>query len=775
MRLGACCEYVTRPTLQPSDTQQERNLKGTLAPLLVTVIIASFMTTINTAAEGSLAALGFILLQVSCIGGYVMLWRGVGVQLATSFTLLLAAAGVFILDVNGAARQSLRVWALIVPLVDVALVAELHRAITDGLVISTCLFLVVLTADASVKFGLMDLAAVWREYDVPEACDCTEPPCKLPADEAVATVFAYVSVFLFDFAITRRFAQMQLIATSVDVCDVLTDRIARYEIEAGRDILAGEEGARLPPRLRDSYSNLLDNLDSYKPYLPDSLLLTHDHREESAETEGTSTTRPPGEGATESDVCIVFTDIQSSTALWEGCHQGMYDGLQQHNAILRRAASAHDGYEVKTIGDSFMLAFGNVMSAVSFALEAQTQLVVAEWPAELLQAPLCRRESSGGNTIWNGLRVRIGIHCGTARVERNPVTNRCDYFGPPVNTAARIEGDIRHGGLVGVSDEVMRRLGKSGISELGSPTVSSLGPRKLKGVADTVEISLVLPRDLRLRFDAVKNAADAKGPHQNFMSGRRRSPAPSGLFSGSQASDGNETNARLALQLNQSFASCARTCFSLTRADTLRSGAPLFVSTVERAADVSQGVLQSVLSASCVVTWNAPRACTGHTEQCALFISVVRRRCDALGLQSWTGAAAGTVLSGNLAGGRRRFATVIGGCVELSGVLAAVAEMGRMRALATAPIAQHCSCTNSTTDMRTLSGRTVPVVEILEDAEQEGSDALPSPVNSPSPCLVASFDEATEMTPERASCAKQMMSILLLPLWGLDAGQRACL
>eukprot|EP01065_Artemidia_motanka_P051609 TRINITY_DN9130_c0_g1_i2.p1 TRINITY_DN9130_c0_g1~~TRINITY_DN9130_c0_g1_i2.p1 ORF type:complete len:767 (+),score=183.35 TRINITY_DN9130_c0_g1_i2:70-2370(+) len=757
MRLGACCEYVTRPTLQPSDTQQERNLKGTLAPLLVTVIIASFMTTINTAAEGSLAALGFILLQVSCIGGYVMLWRGVGVQLATSFTLLLAAAGVFILDVNGAARQSLRVWALIVPLVDVALVAELHRAITDGLVISTCLFLVVLTADASVKFGLMDLAAVWREYDVPEACDCTEPPCKLPADEAVATVFAYVSVFLFDFAITRRFAlnmreQMQLIATSVDVCDVLTDRIARYEIEAGRDILAGEEGARLPPRLRDSYSNLLDNLDSYKPYLPDSLLLTHDHREESAETEGTSTTRPPGEGATESDVCIVFTDIQSSTALWEGCHQGMYDGLQQHNAILRRAASAHDGYEVKTIGDSFMLAFGNVMSAVSFALEAQTQLVVAEWPAELLQAPLCRRESSGGNTIWNGLRVRIGIHCGTARVERNPVTNRCDYFGPPVNTAARIEGDIRHGGLVGVSDEVMRRLGKSGISELGSPTVKSLGPRKLKGVADTVDISLVLPQQLAVRLRSTEDSGSSQPPPRHSDSSRRSSMT--------DVQGDEKAPSRLTLSLTQTQASCAHVRLPLTESEPLRTNLPIFVSAVEHAADVSQGVLQYSLSGSCVVTWNAPRPCTGHAPQCVHFLSVLSRRCQAGAVISWTGAATGTALSGNVAAGRRRFATVVGGFIELGGMLSELAERSRRRSLVTASLAKHSCGAHRCGELRIHGGRLLNVWACTDSSEIDCLDDCGTGVSFPRSPSVYMRATADAIDPEITAVSP--------PLWGVD-------
>lgn len=41
--------------------------------------------------------------------------------------------------------------------------------------------------------------------------------------------------------------------------------------------------------------------------------------------------------------------------------------------------------------------------------------------------------------VWNGLRVRIGIAYGCCNCQKDPVTGGYDYYGTPVNTAARVE------------------------------------------------------------------------------------------------------------------------------------------------------------------------------------------------------------------------------------------------------------------------------------------------------------------------------------------------
>jgi len=48
------------------------------------------------------------------------------------------------------------------------------------------------------------------------------------------------------------------------------------------------------------------------------------------------------------EVPIMFTDIQSSTSLWEKYPEAMAVALEQHNRIIRARLTEHGGYEIKT-------------------------------------------------------------------------------------------------------------------------------------------------------------------------------------------------------------------------------------------------------------------------------------------------------------------------------------------------------------------------------------------------------------------------------------------
>ena len=50
-------------------------------------------------------------------------------------------------------------------------------------------------------------------------------------------------------------------------------------------------------------------------------------------------------------VTFLFTDIERSTQLWESAPEAMRPALERHDALLRAAIDAHDGYVVKTTGD----------------------------------------------------------------------------------------------------------------------------------------------------------------------------------------------------------------------------------------------------------------------------------------------------------------------------------------------------------------------------------------------------------------------------------------
>ena len=145
---------------------------------------------------------------------------------------------------------------------------------------------------------------------------------------------------------------------------------------------------------------------------------------------------------------FLFTDIVGSTRLWEQEPQLMRAALARHDALLRSAVEGNRGTVVKMRGDGLHAAFADPLDALGAAL--QLQLAIGELNAGLGIA----------------LSVRCGLHAGAVERRDN------DYFGGPVNRAARIM-HAAHGGQVllsqAVADAVAARLPDGvGLHDLGA-------------------------------------------------------------------------------------------------------------------------------------------------------------------------------------------------------------------------------------------------------------------------------------------------------------------
>ncbi|RDW78069.1 adenylate cyclase [Coleophoma crateriformis] len=236
--------------------------------------------------------------------------------------------------------------------------------------------------------------------------------------------------------------------------------------------------------------------------------------------------------APEGDIGIVFTDIKSSTLLWETFPQAMRSAIKLHNEVMRRQLRIIGGYEVKTEGDAFMVSFPTATSALLWCFSVQSQLLEVQWPSEVLNSVLGQEiYDSDKNLIFKGLSVRMGIHWGHPVCENDPVTRRMDYFGPMVNRASRISS-VADGGQITVSadfiSEIQRcletysesdRSGSTGSedtfdSDLTSQAirrelrslssqgfeVKDIGERKLKGLENPEYIYLMYPHALSGRI-----------------------------------------------------------------------------------------------------------------------------------------------------------------------------------------------------------------------------------------------------------------------------------
>ena len=117
--------------------------------------------------------------------------------------------------------------------------------------------------------------------------------------------------------------------------------------------------------------------------------------------------------------------------------------------------AAHDGREVKALGDGFMIAFASVRKALACAGAIQEGL-----------------EERNADSPGDELRVRIGVNTGEVVVEGD------DLYGQAVNAAARIASRAK-GGEILVS-EIVRQLAGSGpgvhLRSTGAATGSRASP-----------------------------------------------------------------------------------------------------------------------------------------------------------------------------------------------------------------------------------------------------------------------------------------------------------
>jgi len=161
----------------------------------------------------------------------------------------------------------------------------------------------------------------------------------------------------------------------------------------------------------------------------------------------------------------MFTDMVGSTAAAQSNEANALKLRDEQAGLVRPLFAAHQGREIKSMGDGFLAEFDSALRAVQCALD--------------IQQHLHERNSQPGVA---SIQLRIGIHLGDVEQKET------DIFGDAVNIASRIEPLAPPGGVC-ISGEVYSQVRNKVPNKL-----EKLPPAPLKGLQVSIDVyRVVLP------------------------------------------------------------------------------------------------------------------------------------------------------------------------------------------------------------------------------------------------------------------------------------------
>lgn len=179
----------------------------------------------------------------------------------------------------------------------------------------------------------------------------------------------------------------------------------------------------------------------------------------------------PGVQLSRASVTLLFTDLKSSTAMYQSHgDSAMYARVRDHFEVLTAAVRAEGGGVVKTIGDAVMASFPTPAAGVRAAIA--------------MQKGIAKMNAERGTPE---LTVKVGLHAGPCLVVN--ANDRLDYFGNTVNQSARIEGQSKGGDVV-ITDVVAQDPEVAALLPAGGLAVTKF-ETQLKGLSGSFVLTRI--------------------------------------------------------------------------------------------------------------------------------------------------------------------------------------------------------------------------------------------------------------------------------------------
>lgn len=156
----------------------------------------------------------------------------------------------------------------------------------------------------------------------------------------------------------------------------------------------------------------------------------------------------------------MFTDMVGYTALGQRNESLSLALVEEQRSLLRPVIARHQGREVKTIGDAFLVEFTSAVEALRCAYDAQRAV----------------KEFNLGLPDEKRIHIRVGIHLGEV------VEKEGDILGDAVNIASRIQPLADDDGIC-VTQQVYDQVHSKVDLQL-----VSIGKKSLKNLSEAIEV-----------------------------------------------------------------------------------------------------------------------------------------------------------------------------------------------------------------------------------------------------------------------------------------------
>ena len=189
------------------------------------------------------------------------------------FLLVIYAIGVALGDLDTSVFQEAPAWPMFVIVIDFLLICEAPHY-TSLMVVCACIVLLSVQASEKIfRYGLFDFEfGYYSQATRRENYECEKLPCRQSMLRGISNLCVELFVFLMDFVCTRGFAitvleEKNRILASIEAANHIAISLSRFDLESSEELL---DDSSIPTDLKVAFQQILNNLRTYKPYLPQS-------------------------------------------------------------------------------------------------------------------------------------------------------------------------------------------------------------------------------------------------------------------------------------------------------------------------------------------------------------------------------------------------------------------------------------------------------------------------------------------------------------------------